>query len=46
MTLEQDSRIPGIKKFVYRANHKFGVVYLEMVADDGSTMSTYLYSKN
>lgn len=46
VTVEQDSRIPGIKKFVYRANHKFGIVYFEVVADDGSSMSTYLYSKN
>jgi hypothetical protein len=46
ITLEQDSRIPGIKKFIYRANHKFGIVYVEVVADDGSSMNTYLYSKN
>jgi hypothetical protein len=46
ITLEQDSRIPGIKKFVYRANHKFGIVYVEIVADDGSSTSTYLYSLN
>lgn len=42
ITVEQDSRIPGIKKFVYRANHKFGIVYVEVVADDGSTASTSL----
>lgn len=44
MTIEQDSRIPGIKKFVFRANHKFGVVFFQVVADDGSTAETYLYS--
>lgn len=46
MTIEQDSRIPGIKKFVIRANHKFGIVHVELVAEDGSTMSSYLLSKN
>lgn len=46
MTVEQDSRIPGIKKIVIRANHKFGVVYVEAVADDGSTFGSYLLSKN
>jgi hypothetical protein len=44
ITVEQDSRVPGIKKFVIRANHKFGIVYFQIVADDGSTASTYLYS--
>jgi hypothetical protein len=46
MTVEQDSRIPGIKKIVIRANHKFGIVHVEAVADDGSTMSSYVLSKN
>lgn len=46
MTIEQDSRIPGIKKIVIRANHKFGIVHVEAVADDGSTMSSYVLSKN
>jgi hypothetical protein len=41
MTIEQDSRVPGIKKFIYKANHKFGLVYFEIVADDGS--SAYVY---
>ncbi len=46
MTIEQDSRIPGIKKIVIRANHKFGIVHVEAVADDGSTMSSYVLLKN
>jgi hypothetical protein len=46
MTVEQDSRIPGIKKIVIRANHRFGIVHVEAVADDGSTMSSYVLSKN
>lgn len=46
MTIEQDSRIPGVKKLVFRANHKFGVVHFQVVAEDGSTAETYLYSAN
>ena len=41
ITIEQDSRVPGIKKFIYKANHRFGLVYFEIVADDGS--SAYVY---
>lgn len=46
ITVEQDSRIPGIKKFVFKANHKFGLVYFEIQMDDGSKVSSYLYSTN
>jgi len=45
-TVEQDSRIPGISKIVYRFNHKFGLVYAEVVAEDGSKVSTYLFPQN
>jgi len=41
VTIEQDSRVPGIKKFIYKANHRFGFVYFEIVAEDGS--SAYVY---
>jgi PBP1b-binding outer membrane lipoprotein LpoB len=41
MTIEQDSRVPGIKKFIYKTNHKYGLMYFEIVADDGS--SAYVY---
>jgi hypothetical protein len=41
MTIEQDSRVPGIKKFIYKTNHKFGLMYFEIVAEDGS--SAYVY---
>ena len=44
ITVEQDSRIPGIEKIVYRANHKFGIVYVEIFAEDGSSAGVYLYS--
>lgn len=46
ITIEQDSRVPGVQKFVYRANHRFGIVYFEIVADDGSSMSVKLFAKN
>lgn len=44
--VEQDSRIPGISKIIYQVNHKYGLVYLEVRADDGSTASTYFYPTN
>lgn len=46
ITTEQDSRIPGVRKFVYRTNHKFGLVYVEAQLEDGSTAGTYLYPSN
>lgn len=46
ITVEQDSRVPGIKKFIYKANHKFGLVYFEIVAEDGSSASTNIYTTN
>lgn len=46
ITLEQDSRIPGVQKFVYRANHKFGIVYVEIYLEDGSKVSSYVYAPN
>lgn len=46
ITIEQDSRIPGIQKFVYRANHKFGIVYLEIYLEDGSKVSSYIFAPN
>ena len=46
ITTEQDSRIPGVRKFVYRTNHKFGLVYVEAQLEDGTKASTYLYPSN
>jgi len=45
ITVEQDSRIAGIKKFVFRANHKFGLVHVEAHLDDGTIVKLYVYSK-
>jgi len=46
VTVEQDSRIPGVKKIVYKANHKFGLVHVEVFLEDGSTASSYVYTQN
>lgn len=46
ITIEQDSRVPGIKKFIYRANHKYGLVYVEVVPENGPSASGYLYPQN
>jgi hypothetical protein len=46
ITVEQDSRIPGISKIVYRFNHKFGLVSAEVVAEDGSKVSSQFYPAN
>jgi len=39
----EESSSPGIKKIVYRTNHKFGLVYVEMTFEDNSVLSTVLY---
>ncbi len=46
ITIEQDSRISGIKKFVFRANHKFGLVHVVTHFDDGSELKSYVYTNN
>jgi hypothetical protein len=46
ITVEQDSRIPGISKIVYKFNHKFGLVYLEAIAEDGTKFSSLIYPQN
>jgi hypothetical protein len=43
ITVEQDSRMPGIRKIVYRFNHRFGLVYVEVVPETGTSASAYLY---
>lgn len=46
ITVEQDSRIPGISKIVYKFNHKFGLVFVEAVAEDGTKLSSLVYPQN
>ncbi|MCS7054348.1 MAG: hypothetical protein NZM09_11535 [Ignavibacterium sp.] len=43
ITVEQDSRIPGIRKFIFKANHKFGIVHVEALLEDGSKISSYIF---
>jgi len=38
--VEQETAIPGIKKYVGYFNHKFGLVGLEIIAEDGSKLET------
>lgn len=42
ITVESNARIDGIKKITYRANHKFGIVYLEVIPESGAPASVYL----
>jgi len=46
ITIEQDSRIPGVQKIIYRANHRFGLVFVEAVLEDGTRLGTYLYPQS
>lgn len=46
ITVEQDSRIPGVEKIVYYANHKFGLVGVKFVFEDGTSSKADLYSEN
>ncbi len=43
ITVEQDSRIPGVRKIVYRANHKFGIVWVSFEMEDGTSNSSYIF---
>lgn len=44
ITVEESGRNPAISKIVYRLNHKFGLVHAKVVLQDGSEISSYLYS--
>jgi hypothetical protein len=44
--VEQDSRIPGVKKIIYHTNHKFGLVSVETLMEDGTSSKIYLYPTN
>ena len=37
MTVEQDSNIPGLRKIIYKANHKYSLVQIQLLWDDGTT---------
>lgn len=40
--VEQETSFPGFKKYVGYFNHKFGMVGLEIVAEDGTTLSSVI----
>ena len=37
MTVEQDSRIPGVNKIVYITNHKYALVAIVIYMNDGTS---------
>ncbi|MEI7828498.1 MAG: hypothetical protein WCI31_01945 [Prolixibacteraceae bacterium] len=37
MTVEQDSRIPGVNKIVYITNHKYALVAVVIYMNDGTS---------
>lgn len=45
ITVQQDSRIPGVSKILYRVNHKFGIVNVEFKMEDGTSNNSYIFSK-
>ncbi|MDP2364933.1 MAG: hypothetical protein Q8M94_14335 [Ignavibacteria bacterium] len=42
--IEEDPKIPGIKKITYRVNHRFGLVWFEITMEDNSKASSYFYT--
>ncbi len=44
INVEQKTNIPGVKKLVYYANHKFGIVAVQAYLEDGSTPRMELVS--
>ena len=41
--VEVDSKMPGVNKIIYWANHKFGIVGIEFMFDDGTEAKFPLY---
>jgi hypothetical protein len=41
--IEQDSRIPSVTKIMYRANSTYGLMYVEVLMEDGSFVGTRLF---
>jgi hypothetical protein len=37
MTVEQSSNVPGLRKVIYKANHKYSLVQIQLLWDDGTT---------
>jgi hypothetical protein len=45
ITIAQDSRIPGVRKITYKANHKFGLVYFAVEMEDDTIIKSWVFSK-
>ncbi|MBM2814462.1 MAG: hypothetical protein HW421_1224 [Ignavibacteria bacterium] len=46
ITTERNTSLPGVKKVIYKTNHKYGLVFVQLVMEDGSNGSMYIFSKN
>ena len=46
ITIEQNAIAPGVKKYIFRANHKFGLVFVEVLMEDGTSTGMYVYPSN
>jgi len=46
ITVEQNSTDPGIQKYIFKANHRFGLVWFSVILEDGSVVSSYIYPAN
>lgn len=46
ITIEQNAVAPGVKKYIFRANHKFGLVFVEALMEDGTSVGMYVYPSN
>jgi hypothetical protein len=46
ITVEQNSNAPGISKYRFLANHKFGLVFVEAIMEDGTSAGMYIYPRN
>ncbi len=45
-SVEQNSNIPGVERIEYKLNHKFGLVYMAIIMEDGTEISFRLFSVN
>lgn len=46
ITIEQNAVAPGVKKYKFRANHRFGLVFVEAIMEDGTSTAMYVYPSN
>lgn len=40
ITIEQNSTFPGVQKITFKANHKWGLVFISLTLDDGTVLET------